>query len=90
MDKSRRSATTQNNLPLSYYKWSSTSTKGNQEVSLGRRTWKFWNFTMQSKVWNYTKMSNSNYASIKAKDAICDAMHDRSLFLTKTSYKRRC
>jgi len=32
---------------------------------------------MQSRVWNYIDVSNSNYALIIVKDAICDAMHDR-------------
>jgi hypothetical protein len=32
---------------------------------------------MQNKLWNYTNVSNSNYTSIKTKNAICDAMHDK-------------
>jgi hypothetical protein len=32
---------------------------------------------MQNKVWNCTNVSNSNYTSIKTKDAIYDAMHDK-------------
>jgi hypothetical protein len=52
--------------------------ESSQETSLGRgRAWRFWNFALQSKVWNCTNVSNSNYASIKTKDAIYNAMHDK-------------
>jgi len=52
--------------------------QGSQEASSGRRrAWRFRNFAVQSRVWNCTDVSNSNYASIRAKDAICDAMRDR-------------
>lgn len=52
--------------------------ESNQEASSKRRrAWRFQNFAMPSKVWNYIDVSNSNYASIIAKDVICDAMPDR-------------
>lgn len=38
--------------------------------------YRFRNFAVQSRVWNCTDISNSNFASIRAKDAICDAVRD--------------
>lgn len=37
---------------------------------------RFRNFAVQSRVWNCTDISNSNFASVRAKDAICDAVRD--------------
>lgn len=40
------------------------------------RGYRFRNFAVQSRVWNCTDISNSNFASVRAKDAICDSVRD--------------
>lgn len=56
--------------------WPSILVSSGDREGVVPQSFKFRNFVVQSRVWNCTDISSSEFATLRAKDAICDAVRE--------------